>query len=76
MVRTLTQKQFQGLSLYRAFGVKVLCNCVIEGSAIVPVNVNIGVTGVVEITGSPSYVTDSYPITFVKRASSLQPAYM
>lgn len=59
----------QGLSLYRAFGAKALCNCVIEGSAIVPVNVNIGVTGVVEITGSPSYVTDSYPITFVKRAS-------
>ncbi|HBS2795688.1 TPA: hypothetical protein MAE52_004990, partial [Klebsiella quasipneumoniae subsp. similipneumoniae] len=59
----------QGLSLYRAFGAKALCNCVIEGSAIVPVNVNIGVTGVVEITGSPSYVTDSYPITFVKRGS-------
>ncbi len=59
----------QGLSLYRAFGVKAVCNCVIDGDTIQPVNVNTGVTGVVDITGSPSYISDSGPATFVKRVS-------
>ncbi|WP_205844546.1 hypothetical protein [Klebsiella quasipneumoniae] len=59
----------QGLSLYRAFGVKAVCNCIIDGDTIQPVNVNTGVTGVVDITGSPSYISDSGPATFVKRVS-------
>ena len=59
----------QGLSLYRAFGVKAVCNCVIDGATIQPVNVNTGVTGVVEVTGSPTYVGDTSPETFVKRVS-------
>lgn len=59
----------QGLSLYRAFGVKAVCNCIIDGDTMQPVNVNTGVTGVVDITGSPSYISDSGPATFVKRVS-------
>ena len=59
----------QGLSLYRAFGVKAVCNCIIDGDTIQPVNVNTGVTGVVDITGTPSYVSDAGPETFVKRVS-------
>lgn len=59
----------QGLSLYRAFGVKAVCNCVIDGDTIQPVNVNTGVTGVVDITGSPTYISDAGPETFVKRVS-------
>ncbi|HDU4055046.1 TPA: hypothetical protein RFN09_000031 [Klebsiella pneumoniae subsp. pneumoniae] len=57
----------QGFSLYRTFGVKAVCNCVIDGATIQPVNVNTGVTGVVEVTGSPTYVGDTSPGTFVKR---------
>ncbi|HHL1668213.1 TPA: hypothetical protein ACQ29V_003160, partial [Klebsiella pneumoniae] len=36
-------------------------------ATIQPVNVNTGVTGVVEVTGSPTYVGDTSPGTFVKR---------
>ena len=59
----------QGLSLYRAFGVKAVCNCIIDGDTIQPVNVNTGVTGVVDITGTPTYISDAGPETFVKRVS-------